>query len=85
MGPKRFGPIAGPYQTMQQVREASGDYSVPRCRGKVPILSLGRTMSKLQRTRVAIHHSYLTAREQANPALHRFLLDVVLYAKMFAF
>jgi hypothetical protein len=42
-------------------------------------------MSKLERTRVAIHHSYLTAREQANPAMYRFLLDIVLYAKMFAF
>jgi hypothetical protein len=43
------------------------------------------TVAQLNRTRLAIHHSYLTAREQANPALHRFLLDVVLYAKMYAF
>jgi hypothetical protein len=40
---------------------------------------------RIQRTRLAIHHSYLTAREHATPSIHRFLLDVVLYAKMFAF
>ena len=46
---------------------------------------LGEETVALQRVRLAIHHSYLTAREQSNPALHRFLLDVVLYAKMYAF
>ena len=39
----------------------------------------------LQRTRLAIHHTYLTAREKASPAMAKFLLDVVIYAKMFAF
>ena len=43
------------------------------------------SVAQLNRTRLAIHHSYLTAKEQAAPSLARFLLDVVLYAKMYAF
>jgi hypothetical protein len=40
---------------------------------------------RIVRVRLAIHHSYLSAKEQANPALERLLLDVAIYAKMYAF
>jgi hypothetical protein len=42
-------------------------------------------VAALQRTRLAIQHSYLRAKEQSAPAMAKFLLDVVLYAKMYAF
>jgi hypothetical protein len=40
---------------------------------------------RIIRVRQGIQFSYLTAREQAEPTLRRFLLDVVLWAKVFAF
>jgi hypothetical protein len=45
-------------------------------------------VAKLQRVRLAIHHSYLSARDKADiaiPAVERILVHIVVYAKMMAF
>lgn len=45
------------------------------------------TVAHIQRVRLAIHHSYLTARDATgvSPSVERILLHIVIYAKMFAF
>jgi hypothetical protein len=51
----------------------------------VPQSKLREETVAIQRVRLAIHHSYLRAKEQSAPSMEKFLLDVVIYAKMFAF
>lgn len=40
---------------------------------------------RISRARLACHHTYLSALEQTPASLRKFLLDVVIYSKVFCF